>query len=367
MVFHIPYTDGSGLWTHLTIDQSDGVLSVGLDQSGYIIPRFTASGNIAGAGGLGQAADIPFLTLTSTPLLSTERILTPSSGIIFDDLGANNNLIISLQISSVTTTGISILDSIPFQVTSNNLTRKTTAENLFYELLKSYPNYGYRLYCDFDGETTTGGAGGPLVETNSGTGAASNLTTGNTNRPGVIRSTTGTTATGRAAMSTGTTSFRLGNGPWSIKLAVNPTTLSTVTERYQYLFGFINTLTAANQTNAVYFLYDEGAVSTGSSATGNWQTVTVDNSVRTFNNATVPTAVAAGSFVTLRIEINSAATAASFYVDNVLIATHSTNIPTAAGREVGIGWLAIKSIGLTARTFNIDYINAVNDFTTTRL
>jgi hypothetical protein len=48
------------------------------------------------------------------------------------------------------------------------------------------------------------------------------------------------------------------------------------------------------------------------------------------------------------------------------VATHTANIPTGAGRELGFGYLLIKSVGTTARTVDFDYLNVENEFTTQR-
>lgn len=221
---------------------------------------------------------------------------------------------------------------------------------------------------DFINTVTTSSPGNDVQATNSGTGAVtSTVATDNASRPGLVRSTTGTTATGRTAVATGGSVVRLGGGAWVYEQSFNITTTSTVTERFQLAIGFIDTYTAANQVDGVYFLYDEGGVSTGSTATGNWQTVTVSNSSRTFGqNAQNSTAVVQGTWTTLRIEINAAGTEAVFKVNGTIIGTHTSTIPSGAGRECGFGWLHIKSIGTTARTLDVDYISAICSLTTAR-
>lgn len=141
-------------------------------------------------------------------------------------------------------------------------------------------------------------------------------------------------------------------------------TLSTSTERFAYVIWFIDSETAANQTDGIYFLYDEGGVSTGSSASANWQCVTVNNSTRTFTTTSV--AVWADTRYRLTIEVNAGGTSVGFFIDWVSVATHTTNIPTASGREFGFWHLIIKSIGTTARTAQIDYYNVIKEFTTQR-
>lgn len=195
----------------------------------------------------------------------------------------------------------------------------------------------------------------PLPIVSSGTGATSAAQAiAATNRPGVIRSTTGTTATGRSSLLTAVTSVALGAGVTIVEAAVNVTTLSDVTNRFQLVVGMLDTQTAANQVDAVAFVYDEGGVSTGSSASANWQCVCVANSVRTWSTTSVP--VSAGSWVKLRIEINAAGTSVTFFINDASVATIAANIPTGTARALGFGWLLIKSLGTTARTVDLDYI-----------
>ena len=230
--------------------------------------------------------------------------------------------------------------------------------------------YHTRFYYvnDFLNNVATTAPGNDLQATNSGTGTGTNSqTTDGTNRIGLVRSTTGTTATGRTAIATSGSAVRLAGGAWVYENSFNITTTSNATERYQLLIGFIDTYTAVNQVDGVYMLYDEGGASTGSTATGNWQTVTASNSTRTFNqNPGTAVAVAQGTWTTVRIEISADGTSVVFKVNGTIVGTHTTNIPTGAGRETGFGWLLMKSVGTTARTVDFDYLSSQCAFTTAR-
>lgn len=260
-------------------------------------------------------------------------------------------------------------DEIPFADVSNgSIVRKATIE----EVHKLYVNdwrkaKGYDYFNEFIQTVATTSPGNDIFATSSGTSAATSATaTTATNRPGLVRSTTGTTATGRTSPASAVSAIRLAGGTWVCETAVNVTTLSTVTERFQFVVGFFDGLTAANQTDGVYFLYDEGGVSTGSTAATYWQTATVQNSTRTFNTSLTQTTVNAAQWYKLRVEINAAANSVGFYVDGTLVSTHTANIPTGAGRELGFGWLLIKSVGTTARTVDFDYLMVQNEFTSER-
>ncbi|WP_407522654.1 hypothetical protein PDL71_15410 [Lacibacter sp. MH-610] len=236
-------------------------------------------------------------------------------------------------------------------------------------ILKKRFEYQTRVAYDYHNEfiNTVGTAapGADVVALNSGASAATSAqTTDATNRVGLVRTTTGTTATGRSYVNTASAAIRLGGGWWKYETMVNVTTLSTGTERYQLLFGFFDTYTAANQVDGVYFLYDEGGVSTSSAASANWQIVTASNSARTFT--TTSTAVSAATWVRLTVIVNADATSAQFFVNGTSVGVHSTNIPSGTGRELGFGWGMIKSVGTTARTLDVDYLSTQLIFTTTR-
>ena len=216
------------------------------------------------------------------------------------------------------------------------------------------------FFDDYFTETSTGGDA-PWAESVTGTSAAcANAAIAVGNRPGMTNCTTGTTATGRTGLMTGLTAVALGQGTTTYKTAVRVTTLSTVTERYSLRVGFQDTAAAA-QVDAVYLLYDEGGVTTGSTASANWQCVTASNSTRTYTDT--GTAVSAGGWDDIEIIVNAAGTSVDFYIDGVLECTHTTNIPTGTARALG---QALKSIGTTARTFDYDYQYARHEFSTPR-
>ena len=221
---------------------------------------------------------------------------------------------------------------------------------------------GYRYSNELLGSFTTTG---DVYSSPTGTGAttATSNATIATNRPGTFRSTTGTTATGRAAFGSTLNSLALGSGEAFYETAVNVATLSNATERFSTIVGFYDS-TTANQVDAVAFVYDEGGVSTGSTASANWQVVTSSNSTRTWT--TTSNAVSAATWVKLGILVNAAGTSVGFYINGTLVATHTTNIPTGTTRAVGFGSQMLKSIGTTARTMDIDYIESQIQFTTAR-
>ncbi len=307
-----------------------------------------------------------YLVLNSDAGLQNERIITAGALVDLADGGAGSTLTIDVDLSEAGTITPAVDDTIPLTDTSaSNANGKATVESLFFERAKIAPRYGFEFFTDFINETSTTATDGALSETNSGTGAA--VSQVGPNEAGVIgmaQSATGTTNTGRAALLSGTSCILLGGGTYFFEARVRVPTLSGATERFQFVIGFIDTSNAANQADGVFFLYDEGGVSTGSAASANWQTVTSAASSRTFT--TTGTAVDANTWVRLGIEINADGSSVTFFINGTSVATHTSNIPTASGRGTGFGSILIKSAGTTSRTADCDYINVIADLTTTR-
>jgi hypothetical protein len=158
-----------------------------------------------------------------------------------------------------------------------------------------------------------------------------------------------------------------GGGVWNFETSINISVLSNATERYRTIHGFgsIGGNVNAVEADGVFLTYDEGATLNGTAASPNWQCVTVANSVRTLT--TTSTAVTAGAWHKLRIEVNATGTSAAFYLNGTLLATHTTNIPTFANTRYFIVKQGIaKTAGITARTMFCDYIGYENILTTSR-
>ncbi len=195
----------------------------------------------------------------------------------------------------------------------------------------------------------------PFTVTSAGTGANTTAQAiSHVNHPGIVRLTTGTTATGRTAIAIGTSALAVGAADMIFSCEINLTQLSTAGQRFAVLLGMFSNLTTVNQTQGVYWLYDSGGVSTGSSASTNLQTVTVRDGVRTFNTTNTP---AATTWAELKIQINAAGNNVDFLVNNLVKASHTTNIPTGVSRPFGVGIMMIKNVGNTPVTLDLDLIN----------
>ena len=121
-------------------------------------------------------------------------------------------------------------------------------------------------------------------------------------------------------------------------------TLSDGTNRFSVRSGFWNSI-AGDGTIGIGIRYVDNVNS------GKWVIVTRQSSIETVTNTNLT--VSTSQWYKLRIEINSDATEVKFYINDVLEATHTTNIPQNS--EVNALANIVKSSGTTARTINIDY------------
>lgn len=200
--------------------------------------------------------------------------------------------------------------------------------------------------CVADYSDFIGAAIGELTSAVSGTGAANSWTTGTTANPGVLQHTTGTTATGRAAAHGNLAGLLFASGQtWTFETIARLTTLSDGTQTYSYRVGFIDSISAESR-DGCFFRYTNGTNS------GNWQAVCRSNSTESvINSAVAPTA---NTFQKLRIIVTGTGNA-EFWIANTSIGSITTNIPSAGGREFGYGSFILKSLGVTARTAQVDY------------
>jgi hypothetical protein len=225
------------------------------------------------------------------------------------------------------------------------------------------PRTGTRFFDDLFSVPPAAGNSTGLYQ--SGTGGTWALVANDwPGRAGIISVSTQASATGQAVIRLEPTAVLFGGGAHTFETSVQVPVLSTGTERFGVAAGFsdANSLTP---TDGAAFLYDEGGVATGTAA-AYWQTSTAANGVRTYNTGLTQVTVTAGQWYRLRVEVNAAATAAAFYVDGVLIATHVANIPSGAGRQTGLATGIVKSIGVTARLAYVDYVEYTAEFTVAR-
>jgi hypothetical protein len=157
--------------------------------------------------------------------------------------------------------------------------------------------------------------------------------------------------------------FSFGNGIWNYESSIMIANLSTSTERFRTIHGFGANATGNPETNGVFFTYEEGGTINGTSASPNWQCVTVSGNVRTLTVTSIP--IQAQTWYILRIQVNASGSEIKFFINGVLCATHITNIPSNFTYLVVKQGIA-KVIGTTARLMYSDYIGYENILTTPR-
>jgi hypothetical protein len=182
-----------------------------------------------------------------------------------------------------------------------------------------------------------------LVQTSAGGGGAD--TPAYTDSPvnGVFYGTTNTGTTGAIAL---VGSISLLFSSWnrlSIACRFKLNTLADGTNSYRVFLGFTHSVSANStpSTRNAGFFY--------SNATANWQAYTYNASTGTTTDTGI--AAVAGSFNTFLVRANGT-NSVEFFINNVLVATHTTNIPTSA---VCAHFSMLKTAGTTARDFYIDW------------
>jgi hypothetical protein len=135
---------------------------------------------------------------------------------------------------------------------------------------------------------------------------------------------------------------------WSCRVRIP--TLNDGTERFYIKAGLTTGLNITTPSSALMFAYDLNGSMINAAASANFQTVSAASNVRTWN--TTSTTVTANQWYKLAILFKAGV--AYYYIDNVLVQTHTTNIP-AAGTSLVPYFDIRKTNGTTARNYDIDY------------
>jgi hypothetical protein len=226
---------------------------------------------------------------------------------------------------------------------------------------------GVRFFTDFDSSTkydklvsSTGGVAASVARLNN---FVPNQTA---NQIGIAQYQTGTSTTGWALhiteQSANAMQFQFGGGTWMYESYIEVDILSDATNRFRFISGFGNVANSGTETNGAFFTYDEGGVSNGTIASPNWQCVTTVGAVRTLTTTSVAVTT---TWTKLRIIVNAAATEVKFYIDGILVATHTTNIPVLPTR-IKVLQKLVKNLGTGNRFVYCDYIFYENNLTTLR-
>jgi hypothetical protein len=183
----------------------------------------------------------------------------------------------------------------------------------------------------------------------SGAGASVSTTAGVTDHPGIVTSTTGTTAAGGSMFSLAIASppVFLQTGICEVRIMSQLPILSDGAQRYIYQCGLSDALVTGDVTNGVYFEYSDNINA------GNWTLCAALAGVRTKVDSGIP-AVAA-TYKELRITMQPSNLGANFYIDDAFIGAVATNIPVGVNLNLRPQHIK-KSVGTTARTAVLDYV-----------
>ena len=314
--------------------KADGTI-VRIDKSSIVGTGITAINNLVG---------------------TTQSLVTGTAGTNFTISSTGSTHTFNLPTASATNRGaLSSADWTIFNSKQNNLKTFNRTQGIYYfEEFMGYQAGG--LLAAYSNVIT-------LV---SGNGTARSVgTTNRTNQQGIIQHSTGTAATNFAGYAYGS-SLYIGSGTISIETYVTIDTLSNATQRFFTYFGYAGgNSNYLNIPSGIFFSYDEGGVVfSGGIATPNWKCYTrAASGAVTVTTTSIP--VVDGQWYKLRIDINAGGTSVTFYVDGVLVATHTTNIPSSTTAIAPIS-IICKSAGTTARTMLTDYFMYEEIFTNAR-
>lgn len=218
------------------------------------------------------------------------------------------------------------------------------------------PRKTLRIYEDFTGGVLS--TNSPLTASTTNSGSVDTTMDGDANHVGICRCSTAANAAATAYVGSNHTGMiLLGGSTVLMQSAARIGFLSDATDTVTARWGLMDNKTGES-VDGVYFRYIHSTYS------GRWQTVTRSNSVETVNDSGV--AVVAATWQKLMIKVDALGSNAYFYINDTLVQTHTTNIPTAAGRLTGFGASVVKSAGTNSRTIELDYIHFLQQFTTQR-
>lgn len=176
----------------------------------------------------------------------------------------------------------------------------------------------------------------------------------NDTRNGIIVFTTGTTAIGKSACASGNMSYiNFANIPIGgyeeVGFRFTIPTVSDDTQSFQVIAGFGDASFGVPPTDGAY-------ISVGAGTVG-FQANTSSNSTKTYSGSLLATVANTDYVVRIRVSNIAGTLSASYFVNGTQLGTGiTTNIPSGAGRDLGISFGIVKLAGLTARTVELDWI-----------
>lgn len=211
---------------------------------------------------------------------------------------------------------------------------------------------GTNLGSGSDGWTLSGAS--PMDNSNLSYGVNSTE-----NALGVINLNTSTLSNGSGFLSKGggpsSPSLIFGSSAIRIRNRLALSVLSDVIENYTVVFGLSDgALASASNSNAAYFRYNHAANG------GRWEAVTSNSGSSTITDTGSSADLVYRIF---EIRANQSGTQIDFYIDDVLVASNTTNIPSST---LYIKFGIFKSAGTTARYLYSDWFDMLITRTSAR-
>jgi hypothetical protein len=289
------------------------------------------------------------------------QIVTPlnNQGLVYEtssQLWKNKTIIEDIITDGVTTVAPSqnaVFDALALK--QNNLKTFNTTQGIYF-----FDDFMGSLSANF-----TNTPNGIITSIGNGQGTLRTTSTINnrTNQQGVVEALTNANATGTAGYFYSGGVYK-GSGAITIETYINFTTLSVLGERFFSLFGFYTGANFTNPPNAIMIVYDEGGAVIPNAASTFFRCVTRIGGATITNNVTsIP--VVAAQWYRLKINISNDGNTVTFFIDNTLVATHTTNIPLNA-TFLPVGCMLQKTSGTAARAMQTDYFMYEEIFTNPR-
>jgi hypothetical protein len=297
------------------------------------------------------------LTALNGLTAQVQNFATGTSGTDFAISSTTSTHTFNLPTASATNRGaLSSTDWSTFNNKQNNLKTFNTTQGIYYfeEFMGAINNTIVSAYNSV-----------VSLLTGNGSITMNNVATSNrTNQQGVITHSTGTASTNYAGYNYGVNSLYRGTGAITLETYIIIPTLSTSGERFVTVFGEQSGSNFMSPANCISIVYDEGGVFLASGvASNNWRCFTRAGSTITRTDTTVP--VVANQWYKLRINISADGLTITFFIGNVLVATHNTNVPLIS-TQLTVASYIMKSVGTTARTMQTDYFMYEEIFTNPR-
>ena len=181
------------------------------------------------------------------------------------------------------------------------------------------------------------------------------VTSGETNRAGVIQITHGTGSGAISSISISEQSMYLGASTVTLAAAVKILAIPDGTDNTRIGVGLMNTQNIASVTDGAYLHVSDSVNTT------NWLCTTESGGTATETDTGVAFST---DWVNLRVEINAAASEVKCYINGTLVGTNTTNLPTAT--DVGPIITIRNDLGTASNGIDVDWFYMKQVFSAAR-